>query len=140
MDEQLDRELIRAGGFLHDVSKTESIIAREKQEAGLTVKRVPHDVLGGLVLRARGMPEALAHVVEAHGQVYVDEFDPNGPLTEAELVCYADKRVTGITVVTLEARHAGLFYFCFSYCSCLHTLSVFISCFTCFFFRSCCKI
>ena len=106
---QMDRELVRAGGYLHDVSKAASIVAREMEKEGHVVERVPHDILGGRVLRARGLPEALAHVVESHGQVNVNEFDPNGPLTEAELVCYADKRVTGTSVVSLADRHDGLF-------------------------------
>ena len=95
--------------MLHDVSKATSLIAKEKAEAGEPVECVPHDILGGQVLRARGLPEALAHVVEAHGHLDPDTFNINAPLTEAEIVCYADKRVTGTKIVSLEDRKAGLY-------------------------------
>jgi len=100
------------------VSKTTSIIAKKKAETGEPVERIPHDILGGQVLRARGLPEALAHVVEAHGHLNPVTFNPDGPLTEAEIVCYADKRVTGTTIVSLESRKAGLSSFwCHLFCS-----------------------
>lgn len=105
---QLDRELVRAGALLHDVSKTASIIAKQMEREGKKVDRVPHDVLGGRVLRARGLPERLAQVVEEHGHIEPRTYRAAGPLTESELVCYADKRVTGDKVVTLAYRKAGL--------------------------------
>ena len=94
--------------MLHDVSKTATILAKKRAESGEPVEHVTHPVLGGRVLRARGLPEALAHVVETHGEINPDVFDPDGPLTESELVCYADKRVTGTAVVSLASRKAGL--------------------------------
>ena len=105
---QLDRDLVRAGAILHDVSKTATILAREKAEAGEPVEHVSHPVLGGRVLRARGLPEALAHVVETHGEIDRAVFAVDKPLTESELVCYADKRVTGTAVVSLASRKADL--------------------------------
>lgn len=99
---------MRAGALLHDVSKTASIIAKQMESEGKRVDRVPHDVLGGRVLRARGLPERLAQVVEEHGHIEPRTYRAAGPLTESELVCYADKRVTGDKVVTLAYRKAGL--------------------------------
>lgn len=118
--QQLDRELVRAGSLLHDVSKTASILAKEMEKEGRKVDRVPHDVMGGRVLRARGLPERLAQVVEEHGHIDRSKYRATGPLTESELVCYADKRVTGDKVVTLAYRKAGLLLLLKRTCVSLH--------------------
>lgn len=102
----MDRELVRAGALLHDVAKTASILARKT--GGAEAKEVHHDVLGGQMLRVRGLPDALARVVEQHTELDQAVFQADGALTEAELVCYADKRVTGTSVVPLLARKADL--------------------------------
>ncbi len=89
--EIISRELLIAAALLHDIAKTRSIKNREMR----------HDLIGGEMLRDLGLNE-IAEIVENH--VVFTGYDPEGPLTEKEIVYYADKRVMHDKVVTVHAR------------------------------------
>lgn len=80
----LDPLLAEAGGLLHDMCKG---------EAG-------HERAAGKKLREIGLPD-MARLVEAHGDCFLAD---NARLTEAELICMADKYVYGQQPVTLQDR------------------------------------
>jgi uncharacterized protein len=92
--EPVDVALVEAAALLHDIAKAPCIDSH-----------LDHALEGGRILRALGLPEAAA-VVERH--VHLGPFDPAGPVTEAELVNYADKRVRYEEVVSLEERFLDL--------------------------------
>lgn len=83
--------LIIAAALLHDIAKTRSI----------KLKELRHDLTGGEMLRGMGFDE-IADIVENH--VVFTGFDPDGPVTEKEIVFYADKRVMHNSIVTLDQR------------------------------------
>lgn len=87
---ELNRELVRAASLLHDITKTRSFITGER-----------HGDTGDEYLSARGYPE-VGDIVRQHVRLR----DPvnGGPLTEAEVVHYADKRVLHDGVVCLDER------------------------------------
>ena len=84
-------ELLIASALLHDIAKTESIHENKMR----------HDLLGGEILRNLGFDE-IAVIVENH--VIFKDFDEAGPLTEKDIIYYADKRVMHDKVVTIDAR------------------------------------
>ncbi len=92
--EPLDVALVEAAALLHDIAK-----------APCLVSRLDHAAEGGRVLRELGLP-AVAALVERH--VHLGDWDPRGPVTGAELVNYADKRVLYEDVVGLGERFADL--------------------------------
>jgi putative nucleotidyltransferase with HDIG domain len=92
--EPIDVALVEAAALLHDIAK-----------APCLESRLDHAAEGGRVLRELGLP-AVAAAVERH--VYLGEWDPAGPVTAAELVNYADKRVLYVGVVSLAERFADL--------------------------------
>jgi uncharacterized protein len=87
----LNLDLVRAGGLLHDIAKMDGI------ENGTN-----HVLAGQERLTALGYPEVadicLTHVV----------IDVDGPLNEAHLINYADKRVRHQQVVSLDQRFEDL--------------------------------
>jgi len=87
----LNIELIVASALLHDIAKTSSIINRELR----------HDLKGGELLRDLGYDE-IAEIVENH--VIFTGFDPDGPVTEKEIIYYADKRVMHDKIVSIDSR------------------------------------
>jgi putative nucleotidyltransferase with HDIG domain len=89
---RLDRPLIRSAALLHDITKTRSLQTGER-----------HSATGSDFLVARGMPE-VADIVRQH--VRLDAYDPVGPVTPAEVVNYADKRVLHDRVAPLGERLA----------------------------------
>ncbi|HEY5998141.1 MAG TPA: HD domain-containing protein [bacterium] len=92
--EPIDLALVEAAALLHDIAK-----------APCLESRLDHAAEGGRVLRELGLP-AVAAVVERH--VHLGPSDPAGPVTAAELVNYADKRVLYEDVVSLAARFRDL--------------------------------
>lgn len=84
-------DLLIAAALLHDIAKTNSLINDE----------VRHDVTGGEILRSLGYEE-IAIIVENH--VVFNGFDPDGPLTEKEIIYYADKRVMHDKIVNIDTR------------------------------------
>ena len=92
--ERIDAGLIEAAALLHDIAK-----------APCLESRLDHAAEGGRVLRELGLA-GVAAVVERH--VHLGPWDPRGPVTEAEVVNYADKRVLYEGVVSLEERFRDL--------------------------------
>ncbi len=87
----ISRELLIAAALLHDIAKTRSIKNREMR----------HDLTGGEILREMGFNE-IAEIVENH--VVFTGYLPDGPLTEKEIIYYADKRVMHDRIVSVHAR------------------------------------
>lgn len=87
---RLNRELIRAGALLHDITKTRSFATREN-----------HAESGGLWIDELGYP-AVGSIVRQH--VKLDDYPQEALFSEAEIVNYADKRVLHDQVVSLERR------------------------------------
>ncbi len=87
-DIDVDTELVRIGSLLHDVGRTKS-------------HGTEHGILGGKILRERGLDDRIALIAERHigGGISEDEAKelglPHGeymPKTlEEKIVCYADK-------------------------------------------------
>jgi len=92
--ETVDIGLIESAALLHDIAK-----------APCLESRLDHAAEGGRVLRELGL-EAIAAVVERH--VQLGDWDPRGPVTGAELVNYADKRVLHDRLVSLPERFRDL--------------------------------
>lgn len=91
---KIDLALLEAGALLHDVMKMKSI------ESGGN-----HATQGGERVAELGFAE-LSPLVARH--VDLGEWEPNGPVTEVELVNYSDKRVRHTEVVTLDERFVDL--------------------------------
>ena len=87
----INLELLVASALLHDIAKTKSIHENDRR----------HDLTGGRILRDLGFVE-IAVIVENH--VVFSGFDNEGPLTEKEIIYYADKRVMHDKVVTIDVR------------------------------------
>jgi len=92
--ETVDVGLIEAAALLHDIAK-----------APCLESHLDHAAEGGRVLRELGL-DAVAAIVERH--VHLGDWDPRGPVTGAELVNYADKRVLYVQVVSLSERFRDL--------------------------------
>ncbi len=90
----VDVGLIEAAALLHDIAKAPCIESH-----------LDHAAEGGRVLRELGL-DAVAEIVERH--VHLGDWNPRGPVTGAELVNYADKRVLYIRVVSLPERFRDL--------------------------------
>jgi len=95
----VDVKLVEISALLHDIgrSKTHS---------------VDHALEGGKIARAFNLPESIAFIVERHagGGIPREEAKKLGwpirdflPKTlEEKIVCYADKRVEGLRIVSIE--------------------------------------
>jgi putative nucleotidyltransferase with HDIG domain len=92
--EPVDVGLIEAAALLHDIAKAPCLESHRD-----------HAAEGGRVLRELGL-DAVAEIVERH--VHLGEWNPRGPVTGAEVVNYADKRVLYIRVVGLSERFRDL--------------------------------
>lgn len=86
----LIRDLVQAGALVHDITKTRSLTTGEH-----------HAESGGEYLLEKGFPE-VGEIVRQH--VRLDDFRPNGPVTEAEIVNYSDKRVIHDRISPLDGR------------------------------------
>jgi putative nucleotidyltransferase with HDIG domain len=86
----LNVELATAAALLHDITKTRSFETGER-----------HSDTGGELLRTLGYPE-VGDIVRQH--VILDCCREDAPVTEQEIVNYADKRVLHDTVVSLARR------------------------------------
>lgn len=91
----LSLPLVAAGALLHDLGKTACLGTLNN-----------HAEYGAGILEDLGYPH-VAQVVREHVHLFTD-ITYTGPLREAELVNYADKRVLHDEVVTLAARFADL--------------------------------
>lgn len=92
--EPVDVALVEAGALLHDIAK-----------ALCFDSHLDHAAEGGRILRGLGL-DAVAVLVERH--VFLGAWDPEGAVTEAEIVNYADKRVRNDQVVSLAERFDDL--------------------------------
>ncbi len=88
-NDSVSLKLIIASALLHDIAKTDS----------LDHKEIRHDITGGEILRKLGYDD-IAVIVENH--VVFTGFDPDGPVTEKEIIYYADKRVMHDRIVDIE--------------------------------------
>ncbi len=86
----LNPDLILSAALLHDITKTRSFETGEL-----------HSFTGGRLLNRLGYPE-VGEIIRQH--VLLDEGWDAGPVTEEEIVNYADKRVLHDQVVSLESR------------------------------------
>ena len=91
----LNLSLVEAGALLHDITKTRSIVTRER-----------HDESGEEFLVELGYPE-VGKIVGQHVHYRPDPADSRW-ITEGEIVCYADKRVKHDQLVDLEERFRDL--------------------------------
>ncbi len=91
-DNNIDINLLAAGALLHDITKARSLVTGEK-----------HSETGAELLKAKGYKK-VADIVRQHGKL--DNFLETGPVTEAEIVNYADKRVLGDKIAPLYDRMA----------------------------------
>lgn len=95
----VDVQLVEIGGLLHDVGRSKT-------------HTVNHGLVGGEIARSLGLPDPLILVIERHvgGGVPKGEAARLGwpakdylPKTwEEKIVCYADKRVEGLGIVSIE--------------------------------------
>lgn len=92
--EQVDVGLIEAAALLHDIAKAPCIESR-----------LDHATEGGRILRELGL-DTIAAIVEQH--VRLGDWNARGPVTGAEVVNYADKRVLYVGVVSLSERFRDL--------------------------------
>lgn len=88
----LNRPLIQAAALLHDITKTRSFQTGEN-----------HAATGKELLTGLGYPE-VGDIVGQH--VRLEAYPTSGPVTEAEIVNYSDKRVLHDRVVPLDRRMA----------------------------------
>jgi uncharacterized protein len=88
----VNTELIGTAALLHDITKTRSFSTGEN-----------HAQTGKEILVQMGYPQ-VGDIVGQH--VHLRGFDPGGPVTEAEVVNYADKRVLHDQIVVLDERMA----------------------------------
>jgi uncharacterized protein len=96
---QVDKELIIAGGILHDIGRSET-------------HGVEHGVVGGQIAKKLGLPNKLVKLIERHvgAGIPFDEAEilgfPSGeyePDTlEEKIITYADKLVEGKDVADIE--------------------------------------
>jgi uncharacterized protein len=92
--EKLDQALVEAGSLLHDITKMKSLEIGEG-----------HPQSGAQLLSRLGYPQ-VAEIVRQH--VILDDGTSAGPVTEAALVHYADKRVKHTAIVSLGERFRDL--------------------------------
>ena len=88
----LNVELVKKAALLHDVTKTRSFATGEI-----------HSKTGGELLEDLGYPE-IGNIIRQH--VILDVRSDTAPVSEPEIVNYADKRVLHDHVVSLEERLA----------------------------------
>ncbi len=92
--EKLDQGKVVAGALLHDIAKMDGL------EQGKN-----HSQEGALLLTGMGYPE-IGEIIRQH--VVLDDGGPQGGLTEAGIVHYADKRVRHTTIVSVKERFQDL--------------------------------
>jgi len=95
----IDVRLVEIGSLLHDIGRSKTHV-------------VDHGVVGGEIARSLGFPSSVVRIVERHvgGGIPKAEAErlrwvPRDflPKTwEEKIVCYADKRVEGLRVVSIE--------------------------------------
>jgi len=93
--EDLDLDLVEAGGLLHDITKMDSVYTGED-----------HALAGFNLVKSLGYPK-VGDIVRQH--VWLDRDVRDDPaITEAVLVNYADKRVKHTNIVSISERFEDL--------------------------------
>jgi putative nucleotidyltransferase with HDIG domain len=92
--ERVDEAKVTAGAWLHDIAKMDGLHTGED-----------HSSAGAGLLKNLGYPE-VAEIVRQH--VILDDEIYHGPIGEAMIVHYADKRVKHTTLVSLKERFQDL--------------------------------
>lgn len=97
----VDEELIEIGSILHDIGRAKT-------------HGFKHALIGGKILRQRGLPESLSKICETHILGGLDKEDAKQvglpekdylPLTiEEKIICLADKHLAGTKEVSIEQR------------------------------------
>ena len=85
-----DREMLRAAALLHDVRRTEK----------------DHAKAGAKYVSEQGYPEVAA-LIEGHHNPDDSSRNTATPLTAEDILYYADKRLRGDRIVTVEERFAA---------------------------------
>ncbi len=88
----LNMDLVRKAALLHDITKTRSFNTGEI-----------HSETGAGLMTELGYPE-IGNIIRQH--VMLDDCSPDRPVSEPEIVNYADKRVLHDRVVSLDQRLA----------------------------------
>lgn len=98
---KVDKNLVEIGALLHDIGRAKT-------------HGFKHALIGGKIIRERGLPEALARICETHILGGLDKQDAKDfglpvkdylPETiEEKIVCLADKHMTGAKEVTIDKR------------------------------------
>ncbi|MBO8143390.1 MAG: HDIG domain-containing protein [Thermodesulfobacterium sp.] len=92
--EKVDISLLVTGALLHDIKKYESILTGEN-----------HALLGYEFMEKMGY-KRIGDIIKAHIYLEISSFD--APISEEEIVHYADKRVMHDKIVTLKERFEDL--------------------------------
>jgi len=87
-DISMDR--ITAGALMHDIGKTSCLNTRDDHAAK------------GSEICTRNHFEEIAAIVREH--VILEAFDPDGDISEKEIIYYADKRINHDKVVSIDER------------------------------------
>jgi len=85
---------VTAGALMHDIAKTHCLESGED-----------HSAKGKTICLENHLDE-IADIVAEH--VIMKNYEPLGPITEKEIIYYADKRVNHDAVVSIEERLAYL--------------------------------
>jgi uncharacterized protein len=88
--EKLRLDVVTAGALMHDIGKTLCLNSSEdhaKKGKEICLENQLHEI---------------ADIVAEH--IILAEYDPNNPVSEKEIVYYADKRVNHDKIVSLEER------------------------------------
>jgi putative nucleotidyltransferase with HDIG domain len=92
LNSKLHMDYLLAGALLHDVDK---MMIFDSKTGGLTEmgRRSFHAVAGAVLVREMGLPEEVAHIIEAHST----KFSPHPPKSmEALILRHADIIVAGL--------------------------------------------
>jgi uncharacterized protein len=87
----LDENLAQSAALLHDITKVSRIDSGER-----------HDISGAALLEKLGYPE-IAYIIAQH--ISLSSFELFGPISEAEIVFYSDKRVMHEQIVSIDERY-----------------------------------
>jgi uncharacterized protein len=95
----VDLRLVEVGGLLHDIGRSRT-------------HSVDHGPVGEEIARSLGLPQSILNIIERHvgGGIPKDEARRLGWLAkdylpetwEEKIVCYADKRIEGLSTVPIE--------------------------------------
>ena len=98
---EVNKDLIEIGALLHDIGRAKT-------------HSFKHALIGGIILKQRGLPESLVRICESHIlggldkedalQVGLPERDYLPQSLEEKIICLADKHTAGTREVTITQR------------------------------------